>query len=443
MNFVVTDKFHRARACRHRGILAWTIRGTDFSNNMQFFGGLLGGNSKRQFGSTLIRELRAAGDTRTCEFDEENFQLVFLENGAKIGVANLTNLYEEFAQRKSGDRNSFMREIIRSILSSHKKLPEDFADAQHDLLISVRSRSYFTLLELQNWANGNDDFSWPHLPLAEHLAIGLVFDLPESLVMIQNEQLQNWNISFYEAYEIAIANFSQLEASYAAAENRLYMSDSSDNYDASRIVLTDWIRGLDVHGEPIAMVPNRDKLLITGDGDDLGLQMMTGISSELLLQPRAISGFAFQLVQDEWQPWLPSRNSSEYQGFYEMQVRSQSIDYAHQKELLEPWLVNERQDLFVATYNVVENKQTSQIATYSIWSSGVDSLLPQTDFIAFVTPSNDPNHSVTPTWVRWEDAEKMMGEYFEKEQDFYPIRWRTNGFPPKERFAGLEQASPV
>lgn len=410
---------------------------------MQFFGGILGGNSKRQFGMTLIRELRAAGDTRTCKFDEEQFQLIFLENGVKVGVANLTNLFEEFSQRKASERGDFIREIIRSILSSHKKLPVDFADAQHDLLISVRSRSYFTLLELQNWANGNEDFSWPHIPLAEHLAIGLVFDLPESLVMIQNEQLENWNISFYEAYEIAIANFSQLEANYASAENRLYMSDSGDNYDASRIVLTDWICSLDLQGSPIVMIPNRDKLLITGDGDELGLEMMTGISTELLVQPRSISGFAFRLQQDEWQPWLPDRDSRVFQGFFEMQVRSRSIDYAHQKELLEPWLINEGRDLFVATYNVIENKQTSQIATYSIWSSGVDSLLPQTDFIAFVETTEAPDEPINPTWVRWEDAERVMSDYFRKDDELYPARFRTSGFPPKERFAGLSQDSPV
>ena len=95
---------------------------------MQFLGGFLGGNSKRQFGTTLIRELQAAGDTRQCEFDEEQFQLVFLENGNKVGVANLTNLYEEFTQRKSDERPSFLREVIRSILSSHKKLPIELSN---------------------------------------------------------------------------------------------------------------------------------------------------------------------------------------------------------------------------------------------------------------------------------------------------------------------------
>ena len=114
--------------------------------------------------------------------------------------------------------------------------------------------------------------------LGDHLAVGLVYDLPESMVMLHRDQLKTWDVTFFEAFEIARANLADLEASFGSMEDRLYISDTNDNFDASRVIMTEWIRQLQVKGAPVATVPNRDKLIVTGSEDAKGLRMMARLT---------------------------------------------------------------------------------------------------------------------------------------------------------------------
>ena len=60
------------------------------------------------------------------------------------------------------------------------------------------------------------------------------------------------------------------------------MSATKDGYDASRLLLSDLVRQFEVRGEMIAMVPNREDLLITGSEDEDGLRGMLSLAAEAL-----------------------------------------------------------------------------------------------------------------------------------------------------------------
>ena len=116
---------------------------------------------------------------------------------------------------------------------------------------------------------------YPQQVLAEHLAIGLVYDLPDSMRTIVDEDLENWGVTFYEALEAACANLRQKEDPvFVSPHDGTYLSATGDNYDASRLILTDMIHQFDVAGDAIAMVANRDTLIVTGSENTPGLKMM-------------------------------------------------------------------------------------------------------------------------------------------------------------------------
>ena len=61
---------------------------------------------------------------------------------------------------------------------------------------------------------------------------------------------------------------------------------TGDCYDASRLLLLDTIRQFRVKGDYIAMVPNRDTLIVTGAEDADGLKAMVGLAKDAVQKPR-------------------------------------------------------------------------------------------------------------------------------------------------------------
>src|SRR4029079_1237660 len=115
----------------------------------------------------------------------------------------------------------------------------------------------------------------------------------------------------------------------------VFVSATGDNYDASRLIMLDLVRKMPVRGDYIAMVPNRDTLVITGSDDSAGLQIMAKIAEDSFQKPRPISTVALKLAGDEWESWLPDAHSPAHAKFRELRLRTIGMEYNDQKELLD------------------------------------------------------------------------------------------------------------
>ena len=399
---------------------------------MSFIDSVFRLNSLPSFAKLLIREMKAAGDPRESKFDASEKRIVFYDGNRQIGYASLTNIHQEYLAQPSASRNTFLKQSVRSLLSTHKRPPSEFADASPDLLPTVRARSYSTSMELHARDSGEPSFVWPHIAIGEHLAVGIVYDLPESMILIQQDQLDEWGVSFLEAFEIARENLSHLDGTLTSIDNRLYIADSKDNFDATRLLMVEWIKRLRVDGAPVAMVPDRDTLLITGSRDEKGLTMMTRMAREAVERPRRINTITFRLDDDAWQPWLPDESFECFSGIQMLNLESIAHEYNYQKSL-----IDERQTdpkVFIASFNILprENDATS----YAVWSEGVDTLLPQTDEIAFakreILDSNDP-----PYRVPWHIVQKILFERL-AQYPMYPIRYFVDSFPTDAEFQHMQ-----
>jgi len=78
----------------------------------------------------------------------------------------------------------------------------------------------------------------------------------------------------------------------------------------------------------------------------------------------------------------------------------------------------------------MEKEDNSEIATISVWSEDVDTLLPKTELIV-IRKENDQQ-----TLVPWDKAIAIVGNYFEQTDDF-PIRYRVKTFPTEDQFSRL------
>jgi hypothetical protein len=390
------------------------------------------------FAQKLMQKLRDAGDQRQARYDKVEFRLLFYREGRSIGYANLRNLYQEYCSRSLVDRSHFFQHATRSLLASHKTLPVDFPDAKVDVLLSVRNRSYFSLIELQNQLNGKGELSWPYLPLAEHLGVGLVYDLPEAMLMLQQSHLDDWGVSFYEAYEAAYLNLSESEAAFATLEERTYMSTTGDNYDASRLLVPELIEALKVDGHPVVMIPNRDRLFVTGSEDTEGLATMVLLAEHALSQPRPMSGMALWWNGEEWSTWLPDPGHPTYANFRSAALTTTGMDYRDQLPLLQRLAEEREPHVQVAEFKLHYGAAEQPSFSYCVWREGQTCWLPKTDRVCLLRHDQESDHPlVEGVNVTWEALEAANGT-LEPVADFYPPVYHATHFPELRSMRSLQ-----
>lgn len=409
---------------------------------MGWFDHFSGSLSEDKFAHRLIDYLRQAGDGRQVRFDASRFQLQFRQNGEEVGYVNLRNLYDEYLTHATRDRERFFRFAVRSLLASHKPLPDDFADAACDILLTVRNRSYFSLLELRNWVSSDTQFAWPYQPLGEHLGVGLTYDLPEAMVMLQSIHLENWGVTFYEVYEHALGNLAEIDATFSSIDDHTYVSATGDHYDASRMLLPELIQELSVVGDPVAMIPNRDRLLLTGSEDNQGIESVALVAQQLLAHPRPLSGMAFVYRHEEWQPWLPHRDHAAYATLKMLFLQTLQQDYQEQHELLETWLPRQQPGVQCAEYRMHGAGGRQPPISYCVWQQGQSWLLPKTDRVCLLPAGKRSDHPLVETLsCSWEHLENVVGDLLE-EQDLYPARYRVREFPSARQLSSLARTGP-
>lgn len=404
---------------------------------MRWLNFLFGPPSRDKFARLVIDELRRVGGDRELNYDAEQF---VIERGGE-GFINLANLYHEYCQAPREQRVKVLDRFIRGCLGTTGfELPEDFDDVHPDLLPVIRSRFYLESVALQSRARGGEAVAVPQQMIGDHLALSLVYDLPQAMRSIIQEDLDRWEVTFYEAVEAAKNNLEQMgNIAFASLQGErgqgLYVSATGDNYDASRLVMLDLIRKMPVRGDYVAMVPNRDTLVITGSEDEAGLEVMAKVAEDSFNKPRPISTVALRLVDDEWESWLPPADSPLHAKLHELRLRTIGMEYNDQKELLDQIHVQNGEDLFVASFSAIQHKETGRITSYSVWSEGVETLLPETDDLVLLRPNSSDNVSVAAA-ASFSRVRDIAGDLMQP-LGTYPERFRVTDFPTENQLAEI------
>lgn len=387
---------------------------------MGLFRNLFRPSSKDKFAKQVLRRLQSAG-AEGLRYDAEAFALL----GPGDRQFFLSNSYAEFNRLDKSDRQAFFDRLARTWSTMQMAIPDDFEDVRSDLLPAVRSRTYFEV-DMQRIAGDGEPPDIPYEVIADSLCAGLVYDLPTSMATINQEQLDKWGVTFYEAMEVAKQNLRETTKSFAQIGS-LYSMVNGDAYDASRLVLHDWLEKLDLDGDPIAMVPNRETLLTTGADDLEGLTAMIALAKPALDHERSISGAALRFVDGAWEPWSPPADHPLANDFAELRLQTAGRDYESQKQMLDAKFARQNRDVFVASFSGLQDQTTGRIESYCVWSQGVPSLLPRTDLVLFAAPGPDGKPALAARGS-WEQVMEVVGHLMQHEE-MYPDRWLASDFP--------------
>jgi hypothetical protein len=230
-------------------------------------------------------------------------------------------------------------------------------------------------------------------------------------------------VTFHEAMEAARRNLEETTTGYAKIGEHLYAFLSSDSYDAARLLLVDHIRALELEGRAVAMVPNRDSLLITGAEDEVGLGMIAELAARGLQESYPMSGVPLILAEDGWSDWMPPPEYPHHRRFHELWSGWIGPEYATQKELLDAVHAREGIDVFVASYSAVK-RESGALVSYCVRGEGVDTLLPAADKVVFMRAGQEGPVALGD----WGRVRELAGGLMEA-RDHYPARYRVRGFP--------------
>jgi uncharacterized protein YtpQ (UPF0354 family) len=229
-------------------------------------GGAPGPMSAAQFGAYIERRLSLEDAIEVL--GREGMQLRLRVNGVET-TAGLSNFYKAYA-RDPSEIDTIARNFVAATLGlAPDREVSDFTELADriypmlkpiELLVTVRERRL------------------PMLAYREFLAqliVTYVIDEQRSVTFINDDHLERWGVGQTDIHEQAIANLRRRtheRVDYVTAgegDQRLYIFNSGDGYDATRLLLGDvlatWAQALP--GNLVIGIPNRDFLIGFSDAN--------------------------------------------------------------------------------------------------------------------------------------------------------------------------------
>ncbi|WP_165253548.1 DUF1444 family protein [Paludisphaera soli] len=316
------------------------------------------------FARELMSSARKAGCPDELRYDPQAKLILRERNGEPCGQIAPANMFRAYLDVDKAERKRLMASYVRACAHTDRELPEDYEVAKVDLRPRLWNRASVEMLRAQGTA--------PDLvavPLGHHILASVVYDWPETVQSIPSGQLEKWGVTPYQALEDATANLSTATEGFAVMGESLYTFIAGDSYDASRILLSDWLERMETKGRKVAMVPNRDAAMVTGEDDELGLTMMAALAEEALGAAYALSAVPMVWEDGEWRDWTPAEEHPMRAKFAEMRAQMLGALYERQKAMLEEKHQKEGVDVFVASFSGGQRPDGSSVS-YSVWGEG-------------------------------------------------------------------------
>lgn len=253
--------------------------------------------SAEQFGAYLERRLVLNDDV--VEVRERRGMSLMLRVGDRNATIDVTPFYQAYAANP--DQLDAVAQTLVSALTHDmpRRDERDFAALSDrifpmfkpvELLLTVRERRLPMLVYREFLAD---------------LIITYVIDEARSVAYLNEDHIERWGVSAQEIHEAAMQNLRRRTdervryTSVGEGEQRLFILNSGDGYDATRLLLTDilaeWARM--VRGRLVVGIPNRDFLIALGDSNQDILQNVAAqIQADATQREHTLTDRLFTLV---------------------------------------------------------------------------------------------------------------------------------------------------
>ncbi|MET4674894.1 hypothetical protein [Luteibacter sp. ME-Dv--P-043b] len=394
--------------------------------------------SPDSFADMVMKRAHVLSPQLSARYDDKAFQIHFDSPEGKPWTMNLHNAYRDALAASHAKRGAVIEHYL---LSMTHGLADDSAEGiAANLMPVIRDTAMFDWMRL--YARAAGDLSTDTGPLArtftDNLSVALVLDSERATQTVGRGQLAIAGLDRDAAFRQAVDNLrDRTDPSGMSRQGGVWISTWNDIYDASRLLLTDMIHRLDVHGEPVAIIPSRNHLLVTGSLDAEGLERIATLAADVLEQDTRPLGDQFLLLRDgNWLPFETPLSPETARRLSLARYRRLDGAYGEQKKVLETIHEKEQTDRFVASYRAAEETHTGRIFSTAQWTRGVETLLPRGDQLLLFC---DVRRELLT--IDWEDAVAHIPQLAVPCADLCPPRFLLTDFPDDATYEVLKQKS--
>ncbi|MFO1468188.1 MAG: hypothetical protein U1F35_17380 [Steroidobacteraceae bacterium] len=389
--------------------------------------------TEAQFGQSLVREARQAGDD-SWHFDAA---ASLLRSGERI--VNVANIHREFIRAPRALRAQLRRKYLHLLLGgSSGEVSGLWGLAQTRVFPLLRTRFESTLLDIRHRLSSPPVPPRIARPFASHLELVIGYDHGSTVSQVQAGFLDTWNVGFETLQQHALSNLRALKSPRWLPETSgVWRLDSTDGYQECFLQVPSLFERLEARGTPLAMVPNRGMLLATGSEEAGGIGALLNLARQSLEHaPWPLCGELFEVregnvapvnLDGEFAPVLEAIRRIDMAGIYSAQ---QSFLQAHCDAI--------HDDVHVADYGLMGQRGApDHLRSWCTWNEGVPALLPRTDLMALVRRLDAGSGSL---FAEWAAVQRIAGHHFQRTQED-PERLRVASFPTPQEWEALEQVA--
>ena len=375
-------------------------------------------------------------------FDKQQFALLVKDDLGRVNQKlNLNNFYKEYCR---ADGATGQESVLKQLIETQQARPKHtFEEAMPKLFLHIRDR--WTVEEWKlNFQLGRigppdkvKNFSIPSFPLGEMFSVVVALDLPNTRMIVTSTQLDAWGRDFNSVVDLAYRNLKQrthgtFESWFdkERQQNAAHSSTWNDHYDASRILMTDLIRSLNVDGRHVVGMPTSDRLLIAGSESAFGLAVLSMEYENAKKEGRALAPFPLVLENEEYFPLQLSRHNNLHSVLIRLQMEYLAGIYTMQKELLDAQHDHLLGNMTSGSYRIMQN-QDDRLVSYTTITKGQRTLMPKADFVVFVEQTQMGREKILARG-NWQRVMEIAGQHFHK-TDHFPERYALQDFPTAEQ----------
>lgn len=385
--------------------------------------------SKAGFAHLFIEAARRLGVTGNIAFHAEGFRVMHEERPAfPLGEA-----WSAWCVA-SPERKAAAVEAAVGLWARNTPVPERYEDARSSILPAVRTRYVVHTRHLLEPLDG----PVPRMPsamMSEHLATILTYPIEGGLRHVEQPEFDRWGVTFERALRQACLNLADRSRDPWKASPDwpgMYRSPWSDHRDVARMLLPHVLGSLPLRGEPVAVAPAEDCLLVAGSQDDRGLLSMALFTRRAVERSHSFSFLRpVRLVRDEWVPWLPDSKSSAWAALHLLACIEHSTEVQFENVILARLAAHNGADVHPAVLEMRTSPARRDVRTVAVWEAGRPNLLPRAEALEF------RRDGTSLAIVPWAAAEEALAERIPLIEGSYPERRRAEDFPEDWQIAQL------
>jgi hypothetical protein len=390
--------------------------------------------SRDRFAKRVQRAIAAKGGPNDFVYDRASFMLKRPNSTAFLG-----NVYEAFQQARGEQRIKVFENYVSVFAQQSDAKDATFSELESKLTAAVRESAFLAALAGPGWGldKASDPLQLPaHEPISAWFSRCLVIDYPTHVAVVNEKHLKDWGVTFEEAYLIGLHKLSDATLPKFRLENGYYVGGWDDDYDSSRILLPSLFDDLPLAGNPIIVIPNRLTLLVAGESDHAAIRAMLATAETIVREKPKPQNAAPLIIRDgQLSDYEVDASSPIFHEVQRARKVSALLTYEDQKANLDRHYKKVGKDLFVATYTL-NQAQDGHYASFSLWSQGIPTLLPETDEVIFFDP-NKPEANRIVARVPWSRVIAVVGE-LTFDTGMFPRRHFVSKFPTHEQLAALQ-----